>query len=105
MTKEKLMNDAVQIIKGYKVFYSDLTARTGFQYEIGKSYEMDESPIACQRGFHFCKALKDCFNYFQFDPRNRIAIVEAYGECIDDDGGNLPPTKSASLKKSHGMKP
>lgn len=93
------MNNAVQIIKGYKVFYSDLTARTGFQYEIGKSYEIDESPIACQRGFHFCKALKDCFNYFQFDPRNRIAIVEAYGECVNDDGGKSATNKIRILKE------
>lgn len=99
MTKEKLTNAAVQIIRGYKVFYSDLTARTGFQYEIGKSYEMDESPIACQRGFHFCKALKDCFNYFQFDPRNRIAIVEAYGECVDDDGGKSATNKIRILNE------
>ena len=93
------MNDTPKIIKGYKVFYSNLTAHAGFQYEIGKSYEMDESPIACQRGFHFCKALKDCFNYFQFDPRNRIAIVEAYGECVDDASGKSATNKIRILKE------
>ena len=98
--REKLIdNPPFKVIKGYKVFYSDFTAQGGFQYEVGKSYEMSESPIACQRGFHFCKKLKDCFNYFQFDPQNRIAIVEAYGECVDDSGGKSATNKIRILKE------
>ena len=53
-------------MKGYKVFNSDWTCR-GYQYEIGKTYEIAESPKCCKVGFHFCEKLADCFNYYSFD--------------------------------------
>ena len=66
-------------IKGYKVFNSDWTCR-GFQYEVGRSYEMDDAPVVCDRGFHFCLKASDCFNFYDFDSNNRVAEIEAYGE-------------------------
>ncbi len=45
-------------VKGYKVFNKDWTCM-GFQYEVEKHYEMDEKPVVCERGYHFCKKLKD----------------------------------------------
>ena len=66
-------------MKGYKVFNSDWTCRN-FQYEVGKTYEMDEKPICCDRGFHFCKKASDCFQYYLFDPNNKVAEVEALGD-------------------------
>ena len=51
-------------MKAYKVFNSDWTCR-GFQYQVGETYEEDISPSVCNRGFHFCKELKDCFNYYK----------------------------------------
>ena len=38
-------------MKGYKVFNPDWTCRD-MQYEVGKSYEMEEKPVICERGFH-----------------------------------------------------
>ena len=66
-------------MKGYKVFNSDWTCR-GFQYNVGQVYEMDEKPICCKRGFHFCEKASDCFNYYSFDPDNKVAEVEALGD-------------------------
>ena len=66
-------------MKGYKVFTSDWTCR-GFQYEVGKTFEEDVTPSCCNRGFHFCKELKDCFNYYPFNPNNKVAKVIALGE-------------------------
>ena len=66
-------------MKGYKVFNPDWTCR-GFQYEVGKTYEMDEKPICCDRGFHFCKKASDCFKYYSFNPNNKVAEVEALGD-------------------------
>lgn len=40
-------------MKGYKVFNSDWTCR-GYQYEVGKTYEIAESPKCCKVGFSFC---------------------------------------------------
>ena len=66
-------------MKGYKVFNPDWTCK-GFQYEVGKTYGMDEDPICCERGFHFCEKASDCFNYYSFDPDNKVAEVEALGK-------------------------
>ena len=68
-----------KIIRGYKVFNSDWTCR-GFQFEVGETYEEDVTPSCCMRGFHFCTELKDCFNYYSFDPNNKVAEIEALGE-------------------------
>ena len=71
-------------MKGYKVFNKDWTCR-GFQYEVGKTYEMKENPVCCERGFHFCGKLINCFNYYTFDSENKVAEIEALG-AIDDGG-------------------
>ena len=71
-------------MKGYKVFNKDWTCRR-FQYEVGKTYEMKEDPVCCERGFHFCKRLVDCFNYYNFCSENKVAEIEAAG-AIDDYG-------------------
>ena len=70
-------------MEGYKVFEPDWTCR-GFQYEVGKTFEEDVTPSCCNRGFHFCKELKDCFNYYSFNPDNKVAKVIALGE-IDEE--------------------
>ena len=41
-------------MKGYKVFNSDWTCR-GYQYEVGKTYEILENPKCCEKGFIFVK--------------------------------------------------
>ena len=71
-------------MKGYKVFNPDWTCR-GFQYEVGHSYTMDKEPICCDRGFHFCEKASDCFQYYKFNPDNKVAEVEAFGD-IDTEG-------------------
>ena len=71
-------------MKGYKVFNKDWTCR-GFQYEVGKTYEMKEDPVCCRRGFHFCERLVDCFNYYIFNSENKVAEVEALGEIDKAD--------------------
>ena len=73
-------------MKGYKVFNSDWTCR-GFQFEVGKVFEEDVTPVCCDRGFHFCTKASDCFRYYSFDPNNKVAEVEALGDidAQDDD--------------------
>lgn len=66
-------------MKGYKVFNSDWTCRD-FQYEVGKTYKMDKEPVPCECGFHFCKKAVDCFHYYEFNPSNKVAEIEAVGE-------------------------
>ena len=78
-------------VKGYKVFNPDWTCR-GFQYEVGKIFEEDVTPCTCERGFHFCERASDCFQYYSFNPENKVAEVIALGE-IDSEG-----TKSCTNK-------
>lgn len=77
-----IKNNKNQPVKGYKVFNPDWTC-LGFQYEVGKTYEEDVTLKCCNKGFHFCKELKDCFSYYSFDPDNKVAKVIALGE-IDE---------------------
>ena len=71
-------------MKGYKVFNSDWTCR-GFQFEVGKVFEEDVTPVCCDRGFHFCTKASDCFRYYSFDPNNKVAEVEALGDIDTQD--------------------
>lgn len=71
-------------MKGYKAFNADLTCR-GMQYEVGKIYEMEESPICCGRGYHFCKNMKDVYNYYSMSDDTRICEVVSLGEVVTDD--------------------
>ncbi len=66
-------------VKGYKVFDPDWTCR-GFQYQVGECYEIDEMPVVCEKGFHFCEKLIDCYDYYSFDENNKVAEIIAYGD-------------------------
>jgi hypothetical protein len=66
-------------MKGYKVFNPDWTCQN-YQYEVGKTFEMDKSPVICRQGFHFCQKATDCFEYYSFDSKNKVAEVEALGD-------------------------
>ena len=83
------------VVKGFKVFNPDWTCNPNgkpFQYVVGGTYEEDVKPMVCDRGFHFCEKAADCFNYYQFNPENKVAEVLALGE-VDTDG-----TKSCTNK-------
>lgn len=63
-----------KIITGYKGFDRDWKCRD-FQYEVGKTYEIEGEPKLCERGFHFCTSPLAVFKYYE--PTKRFAIVEA----------------------------
>lgn len=71
------------MVKGYKVFNPDWTCREK-QYEVGKTYH-EECVVLCEHGMHFCKRLVDCFNYYSFDPHNKVAEVIAHGDVIENE--------------------
>jgi len=68
-------------MKAYKVFNPDWTCR-GFKYEIGKEYKIKGKPILCEKGFHACRKVSDCFSYYSFDTRNKVAEVELLGDIV-----------------------
>ena len=69
---------------GYKAFNEDLICK-GFQYEIGKTYSIKESPIPCNRGFHFCKSIAETYEFYPMSENTRICKIEALGEIQTDD--------------------
>ena len=78
-------------IKGYKVFNPDWTCR-GFKFEVGKVFEESVNPSVCNAGLHFCKRAIDCFNYYRFDPANKIAEVIALG-LVAEEGDKCATNK------------
>ena len=75
--------DEQKIVKGYKAFNPDMTCQ-GFQYEIGKEYIHDGELILCESGFHFCKGLPTCYNYYPKNLDTIICEVEALGDVIEE---------------------
>ena len=73
--------------KAYKVFNSDWSCRDKV-YEVGKTYSIEEKPKICNKGFHYCPKLINCFRYYDFDPENKVAEVEVLGDIdISPEGG------------------
>ena len=70
--------------KAYKAFKADLTCRD-FQYEEGKTYEIDGEPKLCNRGFHACLNLLDVFNYYCGKIGKDIVVHEVELEGVSDE--------------------
>ena len=70
------MNSKNSII-GFKGFDKDLKCR-GFQYEVGKTYDLKGKVECCEKGFHFCENPLEVFYYYT--PNNsRFCQVEGGG--------------------------
>ena len=87
-----------KVVKGYKVFNPDWTCR-GFQYQVGKCYEIPEKPVVCEKGFHFCEKLVDCYEYYDFDENNKVAEVTAYGDIDIDEYEKKYCTNKIKIEK------
>ena len=69
-------------MKAYKGFNKDMTCR-GFQYEEGKTYEMDFAML-CHHGFHACEHPLDCFGYYP--PANSVYREVELDGVTDEEG-------------------
>ena len=80
------MKKVAEPIKAYKGFDKNLKCR-GFQYEIGKEYELPEGqhPSACNNGFHACPNPNDLFAFYSPNEGNRYCLVELSGEIDDSE--------------------
>lgn len=72
------------VIRGFKVFNPDWTCREK-QYTCPGTFEEDVNPSVCDRGMHFCKRAADSFNYYSFNPENKVAEVIAYADRTVED--------------------
>mgnify|MGYP000538425794 CR=1 FL=1 len=81
----------IGVVKGFKVFNPDWTCKNK-QYGCPGRFEEDATPSICNKGMHFCKRASDCFNYYSFDPNNKVAEVIAYGE-VSEEGDKCATNK------------
>ena len=66
------------VITSYKAFDNNMQCR-GFQYEVGKEYEMDGEIKCCKQGFHACKSPIEVWDYYDM-LNSRYAEVEQSGK-------------------------
>ena len=72
-----------KVIKSYKCFDKDMQCR-GFQYEVGKEYNMDGEIKCCNRGFHACKSPLEVWDYYDM-LNSRFAEVEQSGKIDEQE--------------------
>ena len=83
-----------KVITSYKAFDKNMQCR-GFQYEVGKEYEMDGEVKCCNQGFHACKSPLEVWDYYDMLD-SRYAEVEQSGKI--DAGENSTKICSSHIK-------
>ena len=83
-----------KVITSYKAFDKNMQCR-GFQYEVGKEYEMDGEIKCCDRGFHACKSPMEVWDHYDM-LSSRFAEVEQSGKI--DEEGNSTKVCSSHIK-------
>lgn len=83
-----------KVIKSYKAFDKNMQCR-GFQYEVGKEYDMDGEIKCCDRGFHACKSPMEVWDHYDM-LSSRFAEVEQSGKI--DEEGNSTKVCSSRIK-------
>ena len=81
-------------IIAYKGFDKNLKCR-GFQYEVGKEYEMSGRIACCERGFHACESPLEVFDHYDM-LNSRFAEVEQTGEIDKEE--NTTKVCSSKIK-------
>ena len=87
-------------IIAYKGFDKNLKCR-GFQYEIGKEYEMSGRIACCERGFHACESPLEVFDHYDM-LNSRFAKVEQSGEIDKEE--NTTKVCSSKIKVKAELK-
>ena len=85
-------NMSENVITSYKGFDKNMECR-GFQYEVGREYEMDGEIKCCNRGFHACKSPLEVWDYYDM-LNSRFAEVEQSGKIDEEE-------KSTKVCSSH----
>lgn len=88
------------VIKSYKGFDKYMKCR-GFQYEVGKEYDMDGEIKCCNRGFHACESPLEVWDYYDI-LNSRFAEVEQSGKIDKEE--NSTKVCSSKIKISAELK-
>lgn len=55
---------------GYKAAYDYKCLNQS--YMVGQEYKIDEKPILCHRGFHYCRGMRGIFSYYSMGYRTNV---------------------------------
>ena len=84
------------VITSYKGFDKNMQCR-GFQYEVGKEYEMDGEIKCCNRGFHACKSPLEVWDYYDI-LNSRYAEVEQSGKVEKEENSTKVCSSHIKIK-------
>ena len=84
------------VITSYKAFDKNMQCR-GFQYEVGKEYEMDGEIKCCNRGFHACKSPMEVWDYYDM-LNSRYAEVEQSGKIDKEENSTKVCSSRIKIK-------
>ena len=93
--------EAKKKIVAYKGFDANLACNPNgvpFQYEVGKSYEVEGVIRACRNGFHACERPTDVFGYYPAAGGTRYCEVLLEGD-IDVDGDKTASRKITIVRE------
>ena len=85
-----------KVITSYKGFDKNMQCR-GFQYEVGKEYEMDGEIKCCNRGFHACKSPMEVWDYY-YMINSRYAEVEQSGKIEEEENSTKVCSSRIKIK-------
>ena len=85
-----------KVITSYKGFDKNMQCR-GFQYEVGKEYEMDGEINCCNRGFHACKSPMEVWDYYDM-LNSRYAEVEQSGKIDEEENSTKVCSSRIKIK-------
>lgn len=83
-------------VESFKGFDKNMQCR-GFQFEVGKSYNVTGKIEACQRGFHACSNPLDVWGYYG-PGDSRFAVVEQSGDMATESGDSKIASASITIK-------
>ena len=85
-----------KVIKSYKAFDKNMQCR-GFQYEVGKEYEIDGEIKCCDRGFHACKSPMEVWDHYDM-LSSRFAEVEQSGKIDEEENSTKVCSSHIKIK-------
>lgn len=74
----------------FKAVNRDLTGYGGYQFSVGKTHRIVGNVKLCANGFHFCRQLHLCLDYYDINSRFFKVRVS---EIVEDSSGKLATNK------------
>lgn len=74
--------------KGFRKHEDGTLWCRNFQYEVGKTYKFEYTPILCEQGFHACHEPWQCWVHYPNNGANVYYEVECGGKIVESNNGD-----------------